>query len=240
MRNKMLKSALVLALLAVGRCLARSPQAPRTTSRRPTPRLKPPTRRPASCAINGPPRRRRWRRRRRSADAGDFDKATRVGQGSRSAGQGFDLPGHQREDPLEGFGNTVEVCYVTTRGDPHDHPPPRFPDASGRRHPVAAACRGSARRPPKQCGRLRSRALRQCAHPAHHRHPCAASAGVFSRAERQSRRRLDAGQPAASGRQEPSSIASASAPTAPTPMPSPVSSSKRPPEDSASSAALRI
>ena len=147
-----------------------------------------------------------------------FRQGHRVGQGSRGAGQGFDLPGHQREDPLEGYGNTLEhdpekwkpvfrqdhaptsKDAVTTRGDPHDHPPPRFPDASGRRHPVrqpAAAPRAGRR---QQCGRLRSRALRQCAHPAHHRYPCAASAGVFSRAERQSRRRLDAGQSAASGR----------------------------------------
>ncbi len=37
---------------------------------------------------------------------------------------------------------------VTTRGDPHDHPPPRFPDAGGRRHPVRQPCRALARRPP--------------------------------------------------------------------------------------------
>ena len=59
-----LKSALVLALLAGAR-RPRSPPAPRTTSRRPTPRPKAPTRKPAACATSGPPRRRRWRRRRR-------------------------------------------------------------------------------------------------------------------------------------------------------------------------------
>ena len=48
--------------------------------------------------------------------------------------------------------------------------------------------------------RLRSRTLRQCAHPAHDRYPCAVAAGVFPRAQRQSRHRRDAGPPAASGR----------------------------------------
>src|SRR6185295_1976894 len=32
----------------------------------------------------------------------------RLRQGGRGAGQGFDLPGHQREDPLEGYGNSLE------------------------------------------------------------------------------------------------------------------------------------
>src|SRR5947208_4344571 len=37
-----------------------------------------------------------------------FRQGHRVGQGSRGPGQGFDLPGHQREDPLEGLGNTLK------------------------------------------------------------------------------------------------------------------------------------
>ena len=43
-------------------------------------------------------------------------------------------------------------------------------------------------------------AFRQCAHPAHDRHPCAAQAGVFPRTERQSRDRRDGRPTAASGR----------------------------------------
>ena len=58
----------------------------------------------------------------------------------------------------------------------------------------------AARAQRRQCRRLRSRTLRQCAHPAHDRHPCAVAAGVFSRAQRQSRDRRDGRQAAASGR----------------------------------------
>jgi hypothetical protein len=47
----------------------------------------------------------------KAADAGDFDG----GQGSRGAGQGFDLPGDQREDPLEGFGNTLKSLRYDAR-----------------------------------------------------------------------------------------------------------------------------
>ena len=196
MRNMMQKSALVLALLAAGAASAlaagseddfKAAYAAAEAANKEAGKLAQPMDHDGVDAGGGEEVRRCRR----------FRQGDRVGQGSRGAGQGFDLPGHQREDPLERYGNTLKP-YVTTRGDPHDHPPPRFPDASGRRHPVRQPAAAGARR--RQCGRLRSRALRQCAHPAHHRYPCAASAGVFSRAQRQSRRRLDAGQSAASGR----------------------------------------
>ena len=75
MRNRMLKSALFLALLAAVR-RPRSPQAPRTTSRRPTPPLKPPTRRPAALRNQWTTTAATLAAAKKSADAGDFDKAT--------------------------------------------------------------------------------------------------------------------------------------------------------------------
>ena len=51
----------------------------------------------------------------KAADAGNFDQAMAVIEGSRSAGQGFDFPGHQRKRRLEGSGNTLSWSETARR-----------------------------------------------------------------------------------------------------------------------------
>ncbi len=86
----------------------RRSRAPRTSSRRPTPRRKRPTRRPASLRNQWTTTAATLAAAKKAADGRRIRQGHRVRQGSRGAGQGFDLPGHQREDPLEGHGNTLE------------------------------------------------------------------------------------------------------------------------------------
>ena len=55
------------------------------------------------------------------AETGDFDKATAAANRGRSAGQGIDLPGHQRKGALERHGNPLSEhrCHRPARpGDP--------------------------------------------------------------------------------------------------------------------------
>ena len=137
-------------------------------------------------------------RREESGRCRRFRRGDRIGQGSRSAGKGIDLPGHQRKGTLERHGNTLSVVNDARR-DRMTIRRRDFLKVAGAAAPVRHPAASRAQR--RQCRRLRSRALRQCAHPAHDGYACAAPAGLFPRAERQSRHRRDAGQPAASGRQ---------------------------------------
>ena len=84
----------------------------------------------------------------KAADAGDFDKADRVVEGSRSAGQGLDLPGHRAKKTP---GKRSKYTSARLRGGEisHDHPPPGFSHACGRRRALAGAAAPGAQR--RQC-----------------------------------------------------------------------------------------
>ena len=132
----------------------------------------------------------------KAAEAGDFDKAVASSNEADGIGEGVDLPGRQRKDTLERYGNSLSSFGGAETS--HDYPPPGIRHPRGRRDARRELAAVRARR--RHAGRLRSRTLRQCPHPAHDRHPCAVAAGVFPRTQRQSRHRRDGRKAAASGR----------------------------------------
>ena len=120
------------------------------------------------------------------------------GERSRGAGERIDLPGHQREDALEGHGNPLSSSMFV-QGVTHMKIRRRdFLKLSGA---ALSGCTHPRRARRRHAQHLRPRTLRQCAHPAHDRHACAAAAGVLPRAQRQYRNRRDGRPAAASGGQ---------------------------------------
>ena len=111
MRNMMHKSALVLALLAAGAVSALAAGSEDDFKAAYA----------AAEAANKEAGKLRNQWTTTAIDAGGGEEVGRcrrfrqghcVGQGSRGAGQGFDLPGHQREDPLEGYGNSLSSKII--------------------------------------------------------------------------------------------------------------------------------
>ena len=107
MRNRMLKSALPLLLLVAGATSAlaagseddyKAAYAAAEAANKEAGSLAQPMDHDGGNAGGGE----EVRRRRRIRQGDGF------GQGSRSAGEGFDLPGHQRKETLEGYGNSLE------------------------------------------------------------------------------------------------------------------------------------
>ena len=226
-----------------------SPPAPRPISRRPTPRRKPPTRKPAALRNQWTTTAAALAAAKKAAEAGDFDQAVASSKEAEALAKASIFQANKRERSLErrwkssaeqpGSAVPRQATDERHRMNASRRPPRIFSTLAGA---AALSRRIAARRraPPTAAERLRSRTLRQCAHPAHDRHACAVAAGVFPRAERQSRDRRDGRASRRIWSAAPFSTASASGPTAPTPTPSPVSISKNPPPGSASSAASRI
>ena len=238
-----LRSLMLAAVLLPQACILRWPRRKPTTSR-PMPQPKPPRRRPdqlrnqwTTTESHLRPRRRRRRRR--------FRCGNRRGQGSRGPGEGFDLPGDEREGTLEGDGNSLAhdpaKCVAVFRdqrkqqgaqGDLamtiHRRDFLKLSGAAALSGGMLRAARGADSPSLYDLERFGNARI------LHMTDTHAQLRPVFFRepsVNHRHRRHARASRRTWSAR--PSSTTSASAPTAPTPMPSPRSTSRNPPRASA-------
>ena len=143
---------------------------------------------PAACAINGPRQPRRWRREESRRRPATSTRRWRRPKEAEALAKASIFQATQRKGSLERRWKYADRP-VTARRDRMTIRRRDFLKACGCCRALARTAAARAQR--RERRRLRSRALRQCAHPAHDRYACAAAAGVFSRAQRQHRRRRD-------------------------------------------------